>query len=44
MVDDVNKTCTIKGNQFKLFDEIAIDGKNGLIYKGNYPISVDEQN
>ncbi|MBR6063911.1 MAG: hypothetical protein IKP54_07145 [Bacteroidales bacterium] len=44
MVNDVEKTCSINGNEFKLFDEIAIDGKNGLIYKGNYPISVDEAN
>ena len=42
IVNDLEKTCSINGNNFKLFDEIAIDGKNGLIYKGNYPISVDE--
>ena len=44
MVNDVEKTCSINGNEFKLFDEIGIDGKNGLVYKGNYPISVDEAN
>lgn len=42
MVNDIKKTCTINGTSFKLFDPIAIDGKNGIIYKGNYPITVDE--
>lgn len=42
MVNDQEKKCSINGTQFKLFDEVAIDGQNGIIYKGNYPIMVDE--
>ncbi len=42
MVNDLEKTCSINGTKFKLFDEVAIDGQNGIIYKGSYPIIVDE--
>ena len=42
IVYEKNKKCTINDVQFKLFDEIAIDGTNGIIYKGNYPIKFQE--
>jgi pyruvate,orthophosphate dikinase len=37
-VDEDNKTCELNGTSFKNGDKIAIDGKNGNIFKGNYPI------
>lgn len=37
-VFDNEKRCLINGYEFKLFDQIAIDGVNGVVYKGNYPI------
>lgn len=42
IVYEKDKKCTINGHSFKLFDEIAIDGTNGIIYKGNYPIKFQE--
>ncbi len=38
LVNDANKTCTIKGVAFTSGDEISIDGYLGNIYKGNYPL------
>lgn len=38
VMDEKGKTCTIDGVFFKPFDEIAIDGSLGMIYKGNYPV------
>lgn len=36
------KRCVINGITFKLYDQIAIDGVNGVVYKGNYPIKKQE--
>ena len=36
------KKCIINGVVFNLFDPIAIDGKNGIIYKGNYPTKTEK--
>ncbi len=44
VVQEKNKCCTINGEEFHLFDKIAIDGRNGMIYKGNYPVVLDEIN
>lgn len=41
-VYEKEKRCTISGVNFQLFDKIAIDGRNGFIYKGNYPLITDE--
>lgn len=42
VVNEQQKTCTINDNTFAAFDPIAIDGNNGIVYKGNYPIKVKE--
>ncbi|MDX9891439.1 MAG: PEP/pyruvate-binding domain-containing protein [Bacteroidales bacterium] len=42
VVYEQEKKCTINGVIFNLFDPIAIDGKNGIIYKGNYPTKTEE--
>ena len=42
IVYEQDKKCTIGGVLFNLFDPVAIDGKNGFIYKGNYPIKIEE--
>ncbi|MBN1327725.1 MAG: hypothetical protein JW996_07230 [Candidatus Cloacimonetes bacterium] len=42
VVYEKEKKCLINGNIFHAFDPIAIDGNNGIIYKGNYPITVQE--
>jgi len=36
------KKCVIGSHTFSSFDPIAIDGINGIIYKGNYPIEIKE--
>jgi len=41
-VDEENKTCRLNETTFKNGDEIAIDGKNGNIFKGHYPIEETE--
>jgi len=41
-VDDEEKTCQLNGIHFKKGDEIALDGKNGNIFKGHYPIEETE--
>lgn len=38
LVDERRKTCTINNILFQPFDPIAIDGINGIIYKGHYPV------
>jgi pyruvate, orthophosphate dikinase len=38
LVNERQKTCTINGILFQPFDPIAIDGINGIIYKGHYPV------
>ncbi|HNW67302.1 MAG TPA: PEP/pyruvate-binding domain-containing protein [Bacteroidales bacterium] len=43
-VYEKEKRCTINGTPFKVFDPVAIDGRNGLIYKGNYLVIIDEFN
>lgn len=42
VVYEKEKKCVITGHEFQLFDPIAIDGINGIIYKGNYPIKIQE--
>ncbi|MBQ4355155.1 MAG: hypothetical protein II757_00690 [Bacteroidales bacterium] len=42
VVHEKEKTLTINGTPFEVFAPIAIDGHNGIIYKGNYEVSVDE--
>jgi len=42
LVYEKEKKCIISGHIFKLFDPIAIDGKNGIIYEGNYPTKIQE--
>lgn len=41
-VHEKEKSCTINGTTFRVFDPVAIDGHNGIIYKGNYEVTVDE--
>lgn len=41
-VDEENKTCRLNETTFKNGDKIAIDGKNGNIFKGHYPIEETE--
>ncbi|HRZ42457.1 MAG TPA: PEP/pyruvate-binding domain-containing protein [Bacteroidales bacterium] len=41
-VNEKEKTCTISDTSFRSFDPIAIDGVQGIIYKGNYPVKVQE--
>ena len=40
VVDEKEKTCNINGTDFLPFDQIAIDGSLGIIYKGHYPVKV----
>ncbi|HPY80366.1 MAG TPA: PEP/pyruvate-binding domain-containing protein [Bacteroidales bacterium] len=42
LVYEKEKKCIINGHIFNLYDSIAIDGKNGIIYEGNYPIKIQE--
>ncbi len=42
VVHEKEKQLTINGTPFKVFDPVAIDGHNGIIYKGNYDVMVDE--
>ena len=42
IVNENDKECIINGNMFKTFDLIAIDGSNGIVYKGNYPLTIQE--
>ena len=42
VVFETEKRCVISGNSFGLFDQIAIDGNKGNVYKGNYPIKIQE--
>jgi pyruvate,orthophosphate dikinase len=37
-VFEAEKRCIIGGEEFRSGDEIAIDGRLGHIYKGNYPV------
>lgn len=39
-LNEGEKKCWINGVLFQPFDEIALDGSLGLIYKGNYPVKV----
>ncbi|MBQ9471348.1 MAG: hypothetical protein IJU72_10420 [Bacteroidales bacterium] len=41
-VHERDKRCVINGHTFGLFDPIALDGINGVVYKGNYPIKKQE--
>jgi pyruvate,orthophosphate dikinase len=42
LVFESEKRCVMSGVEFHSFDQIAIDGTNGLIFKGNYPIRIQE--
>ncbi len=42
VVDENSKKCEINGVAFKSFDPVAIDGTQGIIYKGNYPVKTHE--
>lgn len=42
LVYENEKKCIINGKAFFLYDKIAIDGNNGIIYKGHYPIKLQE--
>ncbi len=42
IVKENDKECIINGNMFKTFDLIAIDGSNGIVYMGNYPLTIQE--
>lgn len=42
IVFETEKKCIMSNVEFHLFDQIAIDGTNGLIFKGNYPIRIQE--
>jgi len=44
LVNESDKTCTIKGRKFKSGDKIAIDGHFGNIYSENYPTKSIEVN
>ncbi len=41
-VNEKEKICVISGYVLHAFDPIAIDGNNGIIYKGNYPFIIQE--
>lgn len=41
-VHEKDKCCTINGTTFKAFDPVAIDGRNGIIYKGNYLVALGD--
>jgi len=43
-VIEAEKRCFINGVEFRTGDEIAIDGRLGNIYKGNYPVEYTEGN
>jgi pyruvate,orthophosphate dikinase len=43
-VIEAEKKCIINGVEFHTGDEIAIDGRLGNIYKGNYPVEYTEGN
>lgn len=43
-VHEKEKSCTINGVPFKVFDKVAIDPRGGVIYKGNYLVIIDEFN
>ena len=42
IVREKQKECIINGNMFRPLDPIAIDGSNGIVYKGNYPLTIQE--
>lgn len=42
MVFEKEKKCIINNNTFLTYDPIAIDGNKGIVYKGNYPIIIQE--
>ncbi len=42
IVNEKEKKCTINGTAFSAFDPIAIDGNNGVVYKGHYPTKFQE--
>lgn len=42
IVDEKNKRCRINEFPFTSFDKVAIDGRLGIIYKGNYPTQVEK--
>ncbi|MBP1752423.1 MAG: ppdk2 [Geobacteraceae bacterium] len=44
VVIEAEKKCFINGVEFHSGDEIAIDGRLGSIYKGNYPVEYTEGN
>ncbi|MDD2387321.1 MAG: PEP/pyruvate-binding domain-containing protein [Bacteroidales bacterium] len=41
-VYEKEKKCDINGIVFNSFDGISIDGNNGNVFKGNYPIKIKE--
>ncbi|MDD4148719.1 MAG: PEP/pyruvate-binding domain-containing protein [Bacteroidales bacterium] len=41
-VYEKQKKCDISGVEFNAFDGISIDGNNGNVFKGNYPIKIEE--
>jgi pyruvate,orthophosphate dikinase len=43
-VIETEKRCFINGVEFRTGDEIAIDGRLGNIYRGNYPVEYTEGN
>jgi pyruvate,orthophosphate dikinase len=43
-VFESEKKCYINGEEFNTGDEIAIDGRLGNIYRGNYPVEYTEGN
>ena len=44
IVYEKEKKCVISDNVFNVFDSIAIDGNNGIVYQGNYPIKFNNEN
>ncbi len=42
VVFEKEKKCIINNIVFLSHDPIAIDGNNGIVYKGNYPIKIQE--
>ena len=40
---EAEKKCFIGGEEFGSGDEIAIDGRLGSIYRGNYPVAYTEK-
>jgi hypothetical protein len=43
-VFESEKKCYINGEEFHTGDEIAIDGRLGNIYQGNYPVEYTQEN